>query len=164
MGDLEVRAEQARDDRSAHHRAAVDAGIRFFRKSARPSGTAEEGAFANYKEDGFFNVLNNNDSKSNAHQTHIIWQDGRLRAPTPIEWERAQGFPDNWTDGFTDSYKTLTRKSKNGVKGDVVLDRTADRNRMEALGDAMHVDTASWLGRNLIEIDAAVPLLGSLVS
>lgn len=69
-------------------------------------------------------------------QTHIVLQDGRLRALTPIEWERGQGFPDGWTACMDDS-----------------------QARMEALGDAMHIGIAGWLGRNLLEVDAAVPLL-----
>lgn len=68
-------------------------------------------------------------------QTHVVFQGGRLRAPTPLEWERAQGFPDHWTEGMP------------------------DRARYEALGDAMHVGIAGWLGRNIMEVDAAVPLL-----
>jgi DNA (cytosine-5)-methyltransferase 1 len=33
----------------------------------------------------------------------------RIRRLTPIEYERLQGFPDNWTDNLTDTqrYKTL---------------------------------------------------------
>ena len=109
--------------------------MRFFRKSARPRGTAEEGFYATYKEDGFVNTLTNNDSGSNARQTHVVLQNSRLRALTPVEWERAQGFPDNWTAGID------------------------DRERYTALGDAMNVDTARWLGHRLVTVDAAVPLL-----
>jgi site-specific DNA-cytosine methylase len=36
-------------------------------------------------------------------------QDFKIRRLTPIECERLQGFPDNWTEGFSDTqrYKML---------------------------------------------------------
>lgn len=138
--DLEVRAQQAREQRGGSAGAAGGDGVQVFRKSARPRGTAEAGHYATYKEDGFLNVLNNNDSGSNARQTHLVLQQGRLRALTATEWERAQGFPDGWT-------ATMPEKA-----------------RYTALGDAMNVDLARWLGRNILEVDASVPLLPERIS
>ena len=45
--------------------------------------------------------------KMRAGDTFI--KDGRIRKLTPIECERLQGFPDNWTEGLSDSqrYKCL---------------------------------------------------------
>lgn len=41
--------------------------------------------------------------------TGYIYQDGRIREPSPLECERLQGFPDGWTEGITDvqRYKCL---------------------------------------------------------
>lgn len=58
-----------------------------------------------------------------------------MRGLTPVEWERLQGFPDDWT--------------KPAAYG----------SRYKQLGDAMNVDLATWLGRRLVAVDAAVPLL-----
>ena len=60
-----------------------------------------------------------------ARQTHLIAQGGRLRTLTLTEWERLQGFPDGWTEGLPDSA------------------------RFTALGNAMHVGMAEWLGRRI---------------
>jgi DNA (cytosine-5)-methyltransferase 1 len=131
-GDPRVRPEPTRD-------VLVGAGgrtdIRVYRKSSRPQRTAELGGWASYKDDGFLNTLTNNDSGSNARQTHIVVQDNRARALTPIEWERAQGFPDNWTFGIPDI------------------------ERYHAMGDAMNVHTATWLGQRIVAADAALPMI-----
>lgn len=131
---LQVRGEPAGVLSTRAGRLAEE-GVRFFRKSSRPRGTAEDGHYATYKEDGFLNTLTNNDSRSNAMQTHIVLQGGRLRALTAVEWERAQGFPDNWTASIP------------------------EKQRLLALGDAMHVDLASWLGHGIAAVDLAVPLI-----
>lgn len=70
-------------------------------------------------------------------QTHLLAQNGRLRTLTLTEWERLQGFPDDWTAGIPDSA------------------------RGTALGNAMQVGMASWLTRRLIDVhDRIVPMEG----
>jgi DNA (cytosine-5)-methyltransferase 1 len=51
-----------------------------------------------------------------------------VRRLTPVECERLQGFPDGWTDLGPDS------------------------RRYAALGDAVTVNVAEWLGRRIMEI------------
>lgn len=71
-------------------------------------------------------------------QKHLVeYPDGRMRGLTPIEWERLQGFPDDWT--VTAPYS----------------------HRYKALGDAMNVDLATWLGRRLMATTTAVPMLNT---
>ena len=37
----------------------------------------------------------------------MVKQDGRHRRLTPIELERLNGFPDDWTDGYSDSRRAF---------------------------------------------------------
>lgn len=71
-------------------------------------------------------------------QTHLVLHDdGRMRTLTLGEWERLQGFPVDWTASMPTS------------------------QRYSALGDAMNVDMARWLGRRLKAIHAQIPMLRS---
>lgn len=38
-------------------------------------------------------------------QQHTLTEDCRIRRLTPLECERLQGFPDNWTEGFSDTQR-----------------------------------------------------------
>jgi DNA (cytosine-5)-methyltransferase 1 len=53
-----------------------------------------------------------------------------VRRLTPVECERLQGFPDNWTR---------------------LDDSTPDSRRYAALGDAVTVNVAEWIGRRLMQ-------------
>jgi DNA (cytosine-5)-methyltransferase 1 len=97
--------------------------------------TAEKGGWSSYEDAQFYNTLTVNDGPSATRQKHLVYQNGRLRGLTAVEWERLQGFPDNWTEA------------------------APERDRYAALGDAMNVDLATWLGRRLVTVDARVPLL-----
>ena len=85
--------------------------------------------------DGLANTLTGFDGGLATRQTHLIAQAGRLRTLTLTEWERLQGFPDRWTEGISDSA------------------------RYTALGNAMHVGMAHWLGTRLMKEHARVPQL-----
>lgn len=65
----------------------------------------------------------------------MIVQGGRVRALTPIEWERLQGFTDNWTApmGYSARYS--------------------------GLGNAMHVGMAAWIGRRIVHVHNTVPMI-----
>jgi len=58
---------------------------------------------------------------------------GAVRRLTPRECERLQGFPDDWTliDG----------------------DKTPDAPRYRALGNAVAVPVAEWIGRRIVEVE-----------
>lgn len=60
-----------------------------------------------------------------------------VRRLTPIECERLQGFPDDWTD--------IPYKGK----------PAADGPRYRAIGNAMAVPVMSWIGRRIAAVDAA---------
>jgi DNA (cytosine-5)-methyltransferase 1 len=50
----------------------------------------------------------------------------------PIECERLQGFPDRWTEGFSDS------------------------TRYKMLGNAVAVPLSEWIGRRILLSDSAI--------
>jgi DNA (cytosine-5)-methyltransferase 1 len=59
--------------------------------------------------------------------TSLAIQNTGVRRLTPIECERLQGFPDNWTDG------------------------QADGSRYKQLGNAVSVPVAEWIGRRIVK-------------
>jgi DNA (cytosine-5)-methyltransferase 1 len=62
--------------------------------------------------------------------TPITEQDCRIRRLTPLECERLQGFPDDWTEGH------------------------ADTPRYRMLGNAVAVPVAEWIARRIAAADA----------
>ena len=66
-------------------------------------------------------------------RTYVSYPDGRVRRLTPLETERGQGFPDGWTipnEEYTDVDKL-------------------DSLRYRALGNAVTVPVAEWIGRQI---------------
>lgn len=57
-----------------------------------------------------------------------------VRRLTPMECERLQGFPDNWTAGQSDS------------------------TRYRQLGNAVAVSVARWLGRQIVKVASGLPV------
>jgi len=70
--------------------------------------------------------------------THLIKQDGRFRLLTPIEAERLQDFPDDWT-----KYKKLEN-------GEIV--EVSDRMRMFFMGNALVTGIVKRIGDRMQEI------------
>jgi len=101
-----------------------------WRKSARARAALSKGGYETWVSDGKANTLTGFDGGGPARQTHLIAQGGRLRTLTLREWERLQGFPDDWTEGVPPSA------------------------RYTAIGNAMHVGMAEWLGHRLMTVDA----------
>lgn len=64
-----------------------------------------------------------------------------VRRLTPIECERLQGFPDNWTE-----------QRYNYKKGKVV--EQADSSRYKQMGNAVAVPVVDWIIGRLVEADA----------
>lgn len=110
-----------------------------WRKSARPTKSLALGGYETWVNDGRANTLTGFDGGLATRQTHLLPQGGRLRTLTPREWERLQGFPDDWTAQMPVS------------------------KRWEALGNAIHVGTAEWLGRRLVDVHTRLALTGSPV-
>jgi len=113
-------------------------GELIWRKSARPRAALSKGGYETWVASEFSNVLTKFDAGRSDRQTHLLIQNGRLRTLTPLEWERLQGFPDNWTAGLSDSA------------------------REQACGDAMNVVMATWLARRIATVDGRLPLLSTV--
>lgn len=132
------RADQVR--RPTHGpRAVPDAlgdGAVVWRKSARARAALSKGGYETWVSDGVGNTLTGFDGGGPARQTHLIGQHGRVRTLTLTEWERLQGFADDWTAMLPDSA------------------------RYTALGNAMHVGMATWLGRRLLAVNTTLPQIG----
>lgn len=67
------------------------------------------------------NAFDNGDVRT----TIMVIQEQTVRRLTPIETERLQGFPDDWTDGQADSH------------------------RYKQMGNAVTVNVARWIGERL---------------
>ena len=112
-----------------------NSGALIWRKSARARAKLSEGGYETWVPAEFANTLTGFDGGGPTRQTHLIAQNGRVRTLTLTEWERLQGFPDDWTKQMPDSA------------------------RYQALGNAIHTGTAAWLGNRLVAVDAALPQL-----
>ena len=106
-----------------------------WRKSARARASLDKGGYETWVSDGVANTLTGFDGGGPLRQTHLIAQGGRLRTLTLREWERLQGFDDDWTEGIPPSA------------------------RYTAIGNSMHVGMAYWLGTRLMKENARVPQL-----
>ena len=72
--------------------------------------------------------------------THLLKIDGKYRLITPIEAERLQDFPDDWT------------RYKRNAKGEVV--EVSNRMRMFFMGNALVTGIVKRIGDELQKIDA----------
>ncbi len=73
--------------------------------------------------------------------THFLYVNGRHRLITPVEAERLQDFPDNWT--------ALKRLS------DGTVTEVSDKMRMFFMGNALVTDIVRKIGEFIVEIDIA---------
>ena len=71
-------------------------------------------------------------------ETYIGYRDGRLRGLTPLEYERLQGFPDDWT--------------KIAYRGKPAED-CPDGPRYKALGNSMAVPCMRWIGERIQNVE-----------
>jgi DNA (cytosine-5)-methyltransferase 1 len=67
-------------------------------------------------------------------QDQQLFNEMRVRRLTPLECERLQGFPDNYTN---------------------IFDKTPDGNRYKALGNSMAVPVMRWIGQRINEVENA---------
>ena len=70
-----------------------------------------------------------------------------VRRLTPIECERLQGFPDDWT-----SERAELALEGNEWKATGKVVKQADGPRYKQMGNAVTVNVAEWLGRRLYGI------------
>lgn len=70
----------------------------------------------------------------------LVFSDGTVRRPTPLECERAQGFPDEWTDVDIGGRKAL------------------DIERYRGIGNSMSVPVMEFVGHRLLRAVAVAEL------
>lgn len=92
--------------------------IHTFSKARRAQNVDD---FETWVERDFTNTLNAFDNATEVRATELVVSQGRVRRFMPIEMERLQGFPDDWTEG------------------------QADSNRFKQMGNAVTVPVAEWI-------------------
>jgi DNA (cytosine-5)-methyltransferase 1 len=97
--------------------------IHTFSKARRAQNVDD---FETWVERDFTNTLNAFDNATEVRATELVVSHGRVRRLMPIEMERLQGFPDNWTDG------------------------QADSNRYKQMGNAVAVPVAEWIVSRMV--------------
>lgn len=71
-----------------------------------------------------------------------------VRRLMPIECERLQGFPDDWTD-----IKVKCIKQKGGGYKAIPVEETPDTPRYKAMGNSMCVNVMQWLGERIQAVE-----------
>ena len=93
------------------------------------------------------------------HQDQTLMQDMVVRRLTPIECERLQGFPDNWTDVTYYKCCGITFHTSLGKYGcpncegrkEATTMIAADGPRYKAIGNSMAVPVMRWIGERINE-------------
>lgn len=75
-------------------------------------------------------------------RTYVTYPQGKVRRLTPLECERIQGFPDQWTEPDVDAEDA---------------DRL-DSLRYHAIGNAVTVNVAEWIGKRVVASEASVQM------
>ena len=114
--------EKPKPTRGTPKRLANDL-IHTFSKARRAQNNED---FETWVERDFTNTLNAFDNATEVRATELVISQGRVRRLVPIEMERLQGFPDNWTDG------------------------QADSNRYKQMGNAVSVPVAQWIAERMV--------------
>src|SRR5690606_6469107 len=78
-----------------------------------------------------------------ATERHGVVQAMAVRHLTPRECERLQGFPDDWTC-LCDAH------------GDTMRCTCPDSPRYRALGNAVAVPVAEWIGRRIVAVESGL--------
>jgi DNA (cytosine-5)-methyltransferase 1 len=97
--------------------------IHTFSKARRAQSVED---YETWVERDFTNTLNAFDNATEVRATELVVSQGKVRRLMPIEMERLQGFPDNWTDG------------------------QADSNRYKQMGNAVSVPVAQWIAERML--------------
>ena len=83
-------------------------------------------------------------AKDSGNITPAVTQNLTVRRLTPVECERLQGFPDNWT---SEKMEVVLEGNEWKATGKVV--KQADGPRYKAMGNAVTVNVAEWLGKRI---------------
>lgn len=101
-------------------------------------GGAQQDEFVGH--DGITGALAHSSNSHGGHHQPKVFGGAVPRRLTPIECERLQGFPDNWTRyGVTDEGEEI---------------ELADSPRYRMMGNAVTVNVAEWIGRRLAVCEA----------
>ena len=119
----EVSIRHSRKSHTTQSQAADGFTSGTYRKSRRSRSTTD---FETWVEDSSTNTLNTFES-SDVRATQIIISNGKARRLTPKEYERLQGFPDDWTAGQSDS------------------------QRYKQMGNAVAVPVVEWILKRLVK-------------
>lgn len=99
-----------------------------YRKSRRAQSTED---CETWIDDGVANTLNVFDI-GDVRTTQAVVQTMAVRRLTPVECERLQGFPDNYTN---------------------IRQKCPDGSRYKALGNSMAVNVMAWIGERIQQVD-----------
>jgi len=83
-------------------------------------------------------------AKDSGNITPAVTQNLTVRRLTPVECERLQGFPDGWT---SEKMEVVLEGNEWKATGKVV--KQADGPRYKAMGNAVTVNVAEWLGKRI---------------
>ena len=101
-------------------------------KSHRTGSTEADKRRKNYGEKGEFNTLNTGEGCRTQSSQNFVVEKSTIRRLTPIECERLQGFPDNWT--------------QHGHEGQEI----SDTQRYKMMGNAVSVPVVKAVGENIL--------------
>jgi DNA (cytosine-5)-methyltransferase 1 len=107
--------------------------VQWFTKARRAQSNTDDETWA---EGGVTPTLNAFDNGDVRATVVVITDDGTARRLTPVEYERLQGFPDNWTDT---SQVTETLWGEEVHIG-------PESQRFTQMGNAVTVPVAKYLG------------------
>ena len=99
-------------------------------------GVAQPIGFDAYNNDVTGDVSKTIDTGQDYHHVPNLWQGMAVRRLTPVECERLQGFPDNYTN-------IPWRKSE----------ESPDGPRYKALGNSMAVPVMKWIGNRIDQVE-----------
>jgi site-specific DNA-cytosine methylase len=109
-----------------------------FRKSKRAQSTTDDESWV---EGEVSNTLNNFDLGDTRTTHAIVEPPMAVRRLTPIECERLQGFPDNWS--------RISWKGK-------PEEQCPDGPRYKACGNSMAVPVMRWIGERIAAVDSTI--------
>ena len=89
------------------------------------------------------------ETKQGDTEVNVLKQNLTVRRLTPRECERLQGFPDDWT-----KYKQIVELEGNEWVRVELMQKQADGPRYKAMGNAVTVNVAEWIGRRLKHLQA----------
>ena len=128
MGCLKARIEGGGFEGSVAHTIGIPSSPAVAFRKSRRAQTADD--HETWLSDELSNTLNRFDT-GDTRTTHIVSTPMVVRRLTPVECERLQGFPDNWT--------LVPYRGK----------PSADGPRYKALGNSMAVPCMAWIGSRI---------------